>query len=181
VLVNSTFLKPASDNSLSCGASGARWTEVWAATGTINTSDAREKTALRPLDPAEVRAIRRVIAGAGMFQRRDAVEKKGDGARLHAGVTAQAIADAFIAEGLDPGRYALFCADPLMGMVEVEPVRTIPATAERSAFTLPPRFEERPLLDEEGKPVLRLGVRYDQVFAMALAALMSGQVTTRRA
>jgi hypothetical protein len=34
---------PATDNSKSCGASGKRWTAVWAANGTIQTSDERQK------------------------------------------------------------------------------------------------------------------------------------------
>jgi uncharacterized protein DUF2793/endosialidase-like protein len=170
VLANSAYLKPASDNVLSCGASGARWTEIWSATGTINTSDAREKTGLRPLGAAEARAIRRVIAGAGLFHRRDAVEKKGEAARLHAGVTAQAIADAFTAEGLDPGRYALFCADPLME--EVAPPET-PAKDDGESDRVISATHLQPVLDEAGAPVVRLGVRYDQLFAMALAVLFT--------
>ncbi len=42
--------RPASDNSISLGASGARWSALWAATGTIQTSDARLKTAIAPSD-----------------------------------------------------------------------------------------------------------------------------------
>lgn len=39
-------IKPASDNAYTCGASGARWSAVWAANGTIQTSDRRDKTAI---------------------------------------------------------------------------------------------------------------------------------------
>jgi hypothetical protein len=35
---------PVTDNAVSCGASGFRWTAVWAANGTIQTSDPRTKT-----------------------------------------------------------------------------------------------------------------------------------------
>jgi hypothetical protein len=126
---------PASDNSLDLGSGALRFRTVYAATGAINTSDAREKTPLRPLADAERRAIRRVLASVGLFQWREAVTRKGaDAARLHAGVTAQAVAEAFAAEGLDASRYALWCADP----------------------------------SAKGE---RLGVRYDQLFAMALAVL----------
>ena len=41
---------PATDNSITCGQAGLRWTSVFAVNGTINTSDAREKTAVRDLD-----------------------------------------------------------------------------------------------------------------------------------
>ena len=43
-------LRPAADNAVSLGASGARWAAIWAATGTIQTSDRRLKTAIAPTD-----------------------------------------------------------------------------------------------------------------------------------
>jgi hypothetical protein len=43
------IVSPAADNTYSLGKSGATWSEVWAATGTIQTSDARLKTAIQPL------------------------------------------------------------------------------------------------------------------------------------
>ena len=43
-------LKPAIDNSATLGASGARWASIWSATGTIQTSDARQKTEIAPSD-----------------------------------------------------------------------------------------------------------------------------------
>lgn len=42
--------QPISDNSYSLGVSGARWSAVWAANGTIQTSDAREKTDIADTD-----------------------------------------------------------------------------------------------------------------------------------
>ncbi|UYN99232.1 MAG: DUF2793 domain-containing protein [Devosia sp.] len=42
--------RPASDNAHTLGASGARWSAVWSATGTIQTSDARLKTEIAPTD-----------------------------------------------------------------------------------------------------------------------------------
>jgi hypothetical protein len=133
---------PAADNTHNLGSSSFRFAVVHAATGAINTSDAREKTELRALTEAERRAIRRVIAGIGVYQWLASVAAKGEAsARLHCGVTAQAVADAFAAEGLDASRYGLFCAD----------------------YVAP----------DDGEPRTRLGVRYDQLLAMALAALIS--------
>jgi hypothetical protein len=42
--------RPATDNAMTLGGSGARWSAVWAATGTIQTSDARQKTDIEPSD-----------------------------------------------------------------------------------------------------------------------------------
>jgi hypothetical protein len=39
---------PAVDNSVTMGQTGRRWTQIWAVTGTIQTSDAREKRDVRP-------------------------------------------------------------------------------------------------------------------------------------
>src|SRR3546814_20492370 len=46
-----------------------------------------------------------------MYRWLDAIAHKGDDARLHAGVLAQEVHDAFIAEGLDGFRYGLLCYD----------------------------------------------------------------------
>lgn len=45
-----TSFRPASDNAVTLGESGARWSSVWAATGTIQTSDIRQKTDIEPCD-----------------------------------------------------------------------------------------------------------------------------------
>jgi hypothetical protein len=37
-------IRPASDNAVTCGASGNRWSAVWSANGTIQTSDVNAKT-----------------------------------------------------------------------------------------------------------------------------------------
>ncbi|UJW84615.1 DUF2793 domain-containing protein [Devosia sp. SL43] len=47
--VAATF-RPATDNAMTLGGSGARWSAVWAATGTIQTSDIRQKTDIAPSD-----------------------------------------------------------------------------------------------------------------------------------
>ncbi len=43
--------RPTNDNSMSLGANGSRWTAVWAANGTVQTSDERYKTNIQPLSP----------------------------------------------------------------------------------------------------------------------------------
>lgn len=55
-------LDPSADNTYGIGASGLRWTDVWAVDGTINTSDARLKTDIAdsPLGLDFVRSLRPV-------------------------------------------------------------------------------------------------------------------------
>jgi len=50
ILSFNEHLIPVSDNLWSLGNSTNRWTSVWAVDGTINTSDARDKTNIRDLD-----------------------------------------------------------------------------------------------------------------------------------
>lgn len=52
VLFSGGHVLPTSDNALSLGVSGTRWSSVWAANGTIQTSDPRQKTDLEAIDPA---------------------------------------------------------------------------------------------------------------------------------
>lgn len=43
-------LRPASDDAVSLGGADARWSAIWSATGTIQTSDARKKADIAPSD-----------------------------------------------------------------------------------------------------------------------------------
>lgn len=53
MLVTATpTLAPATDNSMGNGASGLRWTDVWAVDTTINSSDEAEKKNIAPVTPA---------------------------------------------------------------------------------------------------------------------------------
>lgn len=112
---------PITDNSYSLGAASNRATIIYAATGTINTSDEREKTWRGAPNAAELSAARRIAAQLGFYQWNDAITEKGeDGARLHFGVRAQAVWAIMADEGLiDPivegeapsSRYAFLCHD----------------------------------------------------------------------
>lgn len=81
-------------------------------TGTINTSDAREKTSITPLTAAELAAAKELAAEVGTFQFLDAVAAKGaDVTRLHIGLTVQRVIEIMQAHGLDPMRYGFICHD----------------------------------------------------------------------
>lgn len=116
--------RPGSDNATTLGGAANRWSTVYAATGTINTSDEREKDWRGAPTDAELRAARRIIAELGFYQWKDAVEQKGEDARLHFGVRAQRVwaimaeeglVDPIFGEGADqrPGKtpYAFLCWD----------------------------------------------------------------------
>jgi len=100
---------PTTNGGASCGKSNSKWSEVYAATGTINTSDERAKQDVAAIPDAVFRAWGRV--NFSQFRFRDAVAAKGDAARIHMGVIAQRVVEAFAAEGLDATRYGLLCYD----------------------------------------------------------------------
>lgn len=109
--ITPTHVSPGSDNTQALGTVSARWSVVYAATGTINTSDARLKQDAEELDAAEKRVALALKALIRKFRYKDAVEAKGDEARVHVGVLAQEVEAAFAAEGLDARRYGLLCYD----------------------------------------------------------------------
>ena len=107
------------DNTMSCGTSGFRWTTVYATTGTINTSDANQKTEIADLSEAELAVAKRIKGLFKTFKFKDAVAAKGTGARKHIGVIAQDVQAAFEAEGLNANDYGIFCSDVVDGGVQL--------------------------------------------------------------
>jgi hypothetical protein len=112
-VTQATGFRPFLDNTYDLGTSGQRWGTVYAAVGTINTSDATEKQQIQELTDAERRVAQRVKSLVRTFKWNSAVDLKGDAARTHVGVMAQDVQAAFAAEGLDANKYGLFCSDDI--------------------------------------------------------------------
>lgn len=149
------FLRPGGDNARTLGTASNRWSTVYAATGTINTSDENLKQDIGDLIAAE-RLVAQDIKGLiKRFRFKDAVQLKGDGARIHVGVIAQEVAAAFEARGLDPERYALFCRDDWEDQVERIVVDGEPT-------------DEFQVVVPAGS---RLGIRYEEMLSFVVAAL----------
>lgn len=100
---------PIGNNKFTLGQAGAKWSEVYAVNGSINTSDERYKTGVESIPDAVLDAWGNV--GFVQFQMADAVAVKGGSARLHTGLIAQRIKAVFDAAGIDAFRYGLLCYD----------------------------------------------------------------------
>lgn len=90
------------------GQTAFRFDDIYATNGTIQTSDRNQKQDIAELSDAEQRVA---VAAKGLlrkFRWISSVEENGDDARIHFGIIAQDLQDAFTAEGLDAGRYAMF-------------------------------------------------------------------------
>lgn len=154
VAVKTGNLIPLTDNTYSCGQSGARWSQIWAGNGTIQTSDENAKEQISEIDERVFKAWGRVKFCQYKFK--NAVVKKGESARWHFGVIAQRVKEAFESEGLNAFDYGLLCWDKWDAIYE--DVRD-----EDGNFT-----GEKKVLIEAGES---FGVRYDEALALECAFL----------
>jgi hypothetical protein len=139
-------LRPTTDNVQNLGSASNRWATVFAGTGSINTSDGREKQDIESLSETEKRVAIAIKGLIKKFKFKEAVRIKGDKARIHVGVIAQDVISAFEAEGLDPMQYGIVCYDQW--------------------------FDE---VDEEGNVISkggnRYGVRYEELMSFLISAI----------
>lgn len=157
------MVRPNTDGSRNLGTGSRRWANVYASTGTINTSDEREKTAVASPDDALMRAWSKV--NFKVFQFKDAVEKKGADARLHVGVIAQQVIEAFKSEGLDATRYGLLCYDKWDDEYEdIEVIDQVEVADEEGNIVTPAKTHiEHRLVTPAGD---RYGIRYEEALAL---------------
>jgi len=126
--------------------------------GTSTSSDGREKRNIEELNEAELRVATRCKSLLRKYQRTEALELKGDDARLHFGIIAQDLEEAFADEGLDAYRYAMLLEDTWF--VTEEGGEAYPA------------LEAVPEELRESAVVKSLkGVRYEQLLAFIIAAI----------
>lgn len=151
------FIYPMADNSYSCGSAGARWSVIYAGTGTINTSDGRQKTIIGSLSDAEQAVAKEIKSLFKTFKFNSSIAEKGaDKARIHVGIVAQDVKAAFEKHGLDAEQYALFCSDTwytVDGQTEDD-------QGQKYTKDSPDAVE-----------VTQLGVRYEELLSFVIAAL----------
>lgn len=96
------------DNVVDLGILGARFDDIYATNGTIQTSDANEKQDIEALSVAEQLVAARCKNLVRKYRWKSSVAEKGSEARTHFGVIAQDVKAAFEAEGLNASDYGLF-------------------------------------------------------------------------
>ena len=99
------------DNFIALGEPNNRWSVLYAGTGSINTSDAREKTPVEEFTADELNAAKQLSKEIGTYKFLSAVSKKGDDARKHIGMTVQRAIEIMEANNLDPFAYGFICYD----------------------------------------------------------------------
>jgi hypothetical protein len=166
------------DNAIDLGYPSARFDDIYATNGTIQTSDRNEKQDIESLSDAETRVA---VAAKGLlrkFRWQSAVEEKGDEARIHFGIIAQDLQDAFTAEGLDAGDYAMFISSTWWEtQTEVAAVEAVEATEDTEAveaveaYTRIDTYHTAEEAPEGATEITRLGVRYSELLAFIIAAI----------
>lgn len=135
---------PGSDNAQTMGSGALRWSVFYAGTGTINTSDAREKTEVTRLSAAEIDAAKALASEIGAFSFLSAIAAKGADARIHIGMTVQRAMSIMSERGLDPLRYAFICHDEWES--NVAPAHVVAPILE---------MRETGLVGKDGLPILK--------------------------
>ncbi|QOT72828.1 tail fiber domain-containing protein [Sphingobium fuliginis] len=163
--------RPGGDNNTWLGHPSYRWNQLFAGTGTINTSDERAKQDITPIPDEWLDAWAAVDWKRYKFI--DAVQAKGDNARWHLGLVAQAVRDAFAEKGLDAERIGLLCFDqwdeqtePVYETVEIPEVLDDDGNVLEPARTEQQDTGETRVTLEAGD---RWGLRYDECFALEAA------------
>lgn len=141
----SGWLRPGTDGLQDLGQAARRWKEIFSANGTINTSDARVKTAVRQAAEDEIAAASELAREIGVFQFLNAIAQKGEAsARWHIGMTVQRAIDIMESHDLDPMKYGFICYDEWDEWVEEIPAitETHPATFDEEGAEVEPERVE---------------------------------------
>ena len=162
------------DNLYDLGAATvARFDDVHATNGTIQTSDEREKQQIAVLTDEEITAAKAISKLFKTYKWNSSVEEKGDAARTHSGVIAQQVQTAMSDAGLDEGDYAFFINTVWwetrtdIPAVEADPEKGIEAENARVDIQDYYTEEEAP---EGAVKKTRMGIRYHELLSFIGAA-----------
>ena len=106
VMVGSAGLIPLTGSSLKLGGPSYKWTEVFADTGTINTSDRNEKKNIDDIDERYVNLFEMLMPQSFMYI-------NGTSGRTHIGFISQDVEEAMKEVGLTSLDFAGFCKDEI--------------------------------------------------------------------
>lgn len=159
----SNSIEPGSDNSISFGSATFRPNQIFAVSGTINTSDEREKTDIKELTDELLAVGKRLMKINKTYKWTSSVADKGDSARTHVGLIAQEVIEAFECEGLNAFDYGAVCYDEWDDQWE-----DIPEELDDEGNIIQER--KRVMIVEAGN---RYGLRFQQLNELRLAYINS--------
>lgn len=178
-VTSNATIAPEVDATYNLGGASNRWNIVYASTGTINTSDAREKTFFDTEESEKLAALE-IKKNLRKFKFNKAIETKGvEKARIHFGASAQQVGEILTKYGLNPDDYAFYCYDEWDAfyddkLVKEAEVQTTTVDEDGNEIEL-----EEPIVLKEAvfEKVLvspagnRYGIRYEELLSFILSAM----------
>jgi len=140
------------NDAVDLGHASSFFDDIRATNGTIITSDRNNKQDIEELNDAEKKVATACKGLLRKFRWKSKVEEKGDNARTHFGIIAQDLQDAFTAEGLDAGKYAMFISDTWWAKDDEVWMNESDAPSDATKIT-------------------KLGVRYTELLAFIISAI----------
>lgn len=152
--------------SVDLGSTTFQWKDLYLRNAPIVSSDRRLKQDFNEVHEAVFKAWANVKFCQYRFK--EAVEKKGSEARLHVGLIAQEILEAFKAQGLDATAYGIVCHDSWEDQYQNVEVGAKPAVLNEKGEVVTP---EEPIM--ETQLIKKAGdlwtVRYEEALALEAA------------
>lgn len=167
----SGLIKPTTDNANSNGTSAFRWSQVYAGAGAINTSNEEVKIRVEDegLKDAEKAAALEIKSDIWRFRFKDAIDIKGDDARIHFGVGAQSVGNILRKHGLDPDQYAFWCYDEWDDIYGPEIItRTVTNQDTGESWSEEYATGEQVVIKPAG---YQYGIRYEELLCFIMAAI----------
>jgi hypothetical protein len=149
VVLDDGVFRPSVDGDVLLGSANQKWGQIYSTVGTISTSDERKKSEIATLSEAELNVARELKGLIRKFKFNKAKDLKGNDARIHVGVIAQDVKNAFDKHGLDGFKYGVLCYDQWDEVKDIDKDGNEIVTAAGDAY----------------------GVRYSELFAFIIAAL----------
>ena len=165
-IVPASTLGGVTSSNINLGHQYARWNGLYLKISPNVSSDREYKRDIEELSEAETRVA---VACKGLIRKyrmRDAYQEKGDNARLHIGIIAQDLQDAFTAEGLDAHRYGMFCSDTWHQATVTTEDEDGNVTTSVEDFEL---VEHAPEGATNITEITRLSVRYEELLAFIIS------------
>ena len=153
------------NNAIDLGHPSALFDDIRATNSSIITSS--DKTLKQDIEELSDKEKKVAIVCKGLMRKyrwKDKVAEKGDDARIHFGIMAQDLQDAFIAEGLDPTKYAMFCSDTVWEIDEK-------TTENGKEIIRKNSFKVESEAPEGSTKRVVLAVRYTELLAFIISAL----------
>jgi len=99
------------DDHADLGAASARFNNLFLVNNPIVGSDRNLKQDIQDITEAEKKVAVKAKGLLKTYKYKNSVTDKGDNARIHFGIIAQELQDAFTSEGLNAYDYSMFCSD----------------------------------------------------------------------